>query len=52
MLSDPVKQEAFKRVFNTYRNTVYSVAYSYLKNSSDANDIMQDVFLKYYQIIG
>lgn len=49
MLSDPVKQEAFKRVFNTYRNIVYSVAYSYLKNSSDANDIMQDVFLKYYQ---
>ncbi len=44
-------QELFRRVFEDYKGMVYSVAYSYMKNRADANDIMQDVFLKFYQRI-
>ncbi len=43
------RQELFRSVFDSYSKLVYSVAYSYMKNRSDANDIMQDVFLKFYQ---
>ncbi len=42
------KQQIFRNVFDKYSRLVYSVAYSYMKNSADANDIMQEAFLKYY----
>lgn len=32
-----------------FQATVYRVAYSYVKNESDAKDITQDVFLKLYR---
>lgn len=44
-----VRKERFRSAFEAYSKLVYSVAYSYMKNQSDANDIMQDVFLKFYQ---
>ena len=31
-----------------YRNTVYRLAYSYMKNREDAEDISQDAFVKLY----
>lgn len=37
----------FSRVFQQYRNTVFSIAFNYLKNTADANDVTQDVFVKY-----
>lgn len=40
--------EDFMRVYRGYRNTVYGVAFNYTKNKADADDILQDVFLKYY----
>lgn len=49
MQTDPAAQISFRRIFDTYSDLVYSVAFSYMKNSSDANDIMQDVFLRFYQ---
>lgn len=47
---DPAaKQADFRRVFENYKDLIFSVAYGYLKNRDDANDVMQDVFLKYYR---
>lgn len=34
-------------VVNTYSNTVYKVALNMMKNESDAQDIFQEVFLRY-----
>lgn len=41
------KEEFIKKLLQ-YRNTVFRVAYSYTKNKSDAEDISQEVFLKFY----
>lgn len=35
-------------VVNKYGNMVYRLAISYLKNTHDAQDIVQEVFIKYY----
>lgn len=48
MHSDSDRQRYFREIFNKYSRLVYSVAYSYMKNSADANDVMQEAFLKYY----
>lgn len=42
-------QQHFRSCFEHYSRTVYAVAFSMMKNSADANDIMQEVFLKFYQ---
>lgn len=34
-------------VINVYADTVYKVAYTKMKNKDDADDVFQDVFLKY-----
>lgn len=39
----------YVRVVDTYANTVYRIAYSYCKNRSDAEDVVQNVFLKLLQ---
>ncbi len=39
--------EALELVVRTYADTVYRLAYAYMHNSADADDIFQDVFLKY-----
>ncbi|MDE6593759.1 MAG: RNA polymerase sigma factor [Oscillospiraceae bacterium] len=44
-------QQEFRRIFEEYKKLVYSVAYSFMKNSQDANDVMQDVFFKLYECI-
>lgn len=44
-----IAQQHFRSCFELYSKTVYAVAFSIMKNSADANDIMQDVFLKFYQ---
>ena len=49
MRTDAEKQQLFKNVFESYSRIVYSVAFSYMKNRSDSNDVMQEVFLKYYK---
>ena len=38
-----------EQVMDTYGNTVYRLAYSQLRSRSDADDIYQEVFLRYYQ---
>lgn len=37
---------AFRQVYNTYWNSIYSLALTYLKSPQLAQDIVQDVFLK------
>lgn len=43
------KQQRFRTAFDEYSRLVYSVAFSYMKNQADANDVLQEVFFKYYQ---
>ena len=33
-------------IYETHKNTVYRTAFAYLRNSSDAEDITHDVFVK------
>ena len=42
----------FEKAVETYGDTIFRVAYSYLKNRSDAEDVMQETLLKLYQEVG
>jgi len=42
-----ISNEQFNEKYHLYKNTIYSIAYTYVHNTSDADDIVQDVFLKY-----
>lgn len=42
-------EEIFTQYIKMYQNTVFRVAYSYVKNRADAEDITQDAFLKLYR---
>lgn len=41
--------DAFESVYDTYKNYVYSLAWRVLQNSHDAEEVVQDVFLKVYK---
>lgn len=43
-----MEKEIFQEKLCKYKDTVFRVAFSYSKNKSDAEDISQEVFLKYY----
>lgn len=49
MQDNTEKNIRFRKDYDQYSRLIYSVAYSYMKNTSDANDAMQEAFLKYYQ---
>ena len=40
-------ERKLRYVIEKHRDTVYKVAYSYCKNSSDSDDIFQEVFLRF-----
>lgn len=40
-------EKDFSAVFNQYKTLIFSIAYNYCKNVADANDILQETFLKY-----
>lgn len=42
-------REAFTRLAEQYINTVYRVAYAYLRSAADAEDVTQNVLLKLWQ---
>ena len=41
--------EAFARIAEKYMDTIYRVAYGWLKNPDDANDVTQDVLIELYK---
>ena len=41
-----VEQETYRKIVEKYANIVFRTAYSYCKNRSDAEDIVQNTFLK------
>lgn len=41
-------EEVFCQKYECYRNTVFAVIFNYVQNTADAEDILQDVFLKFY----
>ncbi|MBQ7834359.1 MAG: sigma-70 family RNA polymerase sigma factor [Ruminiclostridium sp.] len=43
-----ITEQEFKRIISLFSGTVFRTAMCYVKNKSDADDIMQDVFLKLY----
>ena len=38
----------FTQAVETYGDTIFRVAYSFLKNRADAEDVMQETLLKLY----
>ena len=43
-----MEQDEYLEAVNRYSDLVYRIAWNYCKNSSDAEDIMQNTFLKLY----
>jgi RNA polymerase sigma-70 factor (ECF subfamily) len=41
-------REAFRKLFEENKNLIFSLAYRYTKNMEDAEDILQDTFIKAY----
>ena len=41
-----ISEEYVKSLIDKYGNSILHIAYTYLKNMQDAEDVMQDVFLK------
>lgn len=39
-------KEAFEEIFYTYKDTLYYVSYFYVKNYDDANDCVQEIFIR------
>ena len=49
---DGLDGEDLTRYIGLYHGTVYRLAYSYVKNTADAEDITQETFLKLYKFRG
>lgn len=45
-------EEALNRYIGLYHSMVYRLAYSYLKNCADAEDVCQEAFLRLYKFKG
>ena len=41
----------FSKIYDLYNNEIYRLAFSYTHNSSDADDITQKVFIKFFSNI-
>ena len=42
-----ISEEEFELKYNAYKPLIFNIAYSYLKNVNDCDDLVQDVFMKY-----
>ena len=45
----PLDAEKFEAIFHCYKNMVYRLAYLTLGDAQEAEDVMQEVFIKVYQ---
>lgn len=41
-------RKEFEEKYGQYKQTVFRIAFTYLKNPQECEDVMQDVFLKFY----
>ncbi len=46
IIDNPDDIEKFNMLFNKYKNLVYHIAYKILDNKEDAEDALQETFLK------
>jgi len=46
-----LEESSFKNIYDTYIDMVYNLCLNYLQNSSDAEDVCQNVFIKVHQHI-
>ena len=46
------KEVAFRTLVERYQDRIYSVAYSLLRSSEEAEDVAQEVFVEVYQTVG
>lgn len=51
MIDNEKEQSKFDRIYNTYKNMVYAVAYDVLKNVHDAEDTVQISFIKVIRLL-
>lgn len=42
---------AFRHLFDSHKNRIFSLAYQYTKNAQDAEDILQDTFIKAFHAL-
>ncbi|MCR5229403.1 MAG: hypothetical protein K6D03_04685 [Solobacterium sp.] len=47
-----MKESEFVHLYEQLHDTVYRIAFSYLKNTADAKDAVQDVMLRLYRYEG
>lgn len=47
-LSDIGRKQEFTKVYETYVDDIFRLCYSFLKNRMDAEDAVQETFLKYF----
>jgi RNA polymerase sigma-70 factor (ECF subfamily) len=45
-------REAFRALYEIYKDDVYSIAWNFTGNEETARDVTQDVFLKLFSVIG
>lgn len=44
------KEEAFVKTYEAYVDDIYRLCFSFLKNQMDAEDAVQETFIKYYHL--
>lgn len=42
-------ENAFQKIFNLYRNSVFSICYRFTRDRHESEDLCQDIFLKIYK---
>ena len=42
-----MKENEFNRIMNQYKDNLFAIAFQYFKNSQDADDIVQEVFIRF-----
>jgi len=45
-------REAFHRLFEAYREKIFGLAFNYLRNVEDAEDVLQETFVRAYHHLG
>ena len=51
MNRDIQRKQQIEALILKYEKTVYKLAYSYMKNRQDTDDIYQEVFLRFFRFL-